>query len=41
MYDILGDGTQAGSVSDVWGLWRQENTTGKDCKFVLSCLEKV
>ncbi len=36
MHDILGAGTQAGTVSDVWGLWRQENTTAKDCKFVLS-----
>ena len=42
MHDILEAGTQADAVSDVWGLWRQENTTAKDCnKFVLSCLEKA
>tara|TARA_Y100001968_G_C19324652_1_gene701055 strand:- start:469 stop:1191 length:723 start_codon:yes stop_codon:yes gene_type:complete len=41
MFDILGTGTQAGSVNDVWGLWRKEDTTQKELRFVLSCLDKA
>ena len=41
MFDILGAGTQAGAVSDIWALWRQESTSPGECKFILSCLEKA
>ena len=37
MNDILGAGTQSGAVSDVWGLWTDEND---DEMFYLKCLGK-
>ena len=39
MHDILGAGTQAGAVSDVWGLWRAKEPQHED-HYVLSCLGK-
>ena len=37
MNDILGAGAQSGVVSDVWGLWTDENV---DEMFYLKCLGK-
>ena len=41
MHDVLGAGSQAGAVSDVWAIWRQPQSSPREFKFVLSCLDKA